>query len=124
MKSLVAKVANQTGIPWQNVIDTEKVIKRDGSMAADGIHINEAGNGALAQEIYMRLAFSEPLKKIVDQITEGSMSLNQMISFMALEEKEIEKRQKLPKLKGQVLAQQQYVMTPILAETSNTNQAQ
>ena len=91
-------------------------------MAADGIHINDVGNGALAQEIYMRLAFSEPLKKRIDQITEGSMSLSQMISFMAVEEKQIEMRQKLPKL-GQALAQQQYVMTPILAETSNTSLA-
>ena len=50
------------------------------------------------------------------------MSLSQMISFMAVEEKAIEMKQKLPKL-GQALAQQQYVMTPILAETTNASLA-
>jgi lysophospholipase L1-like esterase len=54
---LIAKIASNTGIPWENVIDSDKFIRKD-SMMIDGIHPNEQGYGVLAPEIYMRLAFS------------------------------------------------------------------
>lgn len=62
---LVAKVAEANGIPFQNVVDSESVVKVDSlaeTAMADAIHPNERGYGRLAQEIYMRLAFSEQLK--------------------------------------------------------------
>jgi len=43
----------------------------------DAIHPNEIGYGALAQELYMRLANSAPLKQRIMKNYEGGLSLYQ-----------------------------------------------
>lgn len=69
MPLLVAKVAEATQIPFENIVDSEKVIKLDNSNSMnDTIHPNEHGYGALAQEIYMKLAMSQKLKQRVMQL--------------------------------------------------------
>jgi hypothetical protein len=50
---------------------------------ADPIHPNEHGYGVLAQEIYMRLAFSHPLKQRINQIYESNMTTPELQNFMA-----------------------------------------
>jgi lysophospholipase L1-like esterase len=68
---LTAQVAQNTGIPLENYIDSEKLIKMDNTNTMyDQIHPNEHGYGVLAQELYMRLALSPTLKKRVDMIYE------------------------------------------------------
>ena len=49
----------------------------------DAIHPNEVGYGALAQEIYMRLAFSAPLKTRIVKNYEEGLSLSQFQQFIA-----------------------------------------
>ena len=64
MSSLIQKIGVQAGIPKDNIIDSERYIKYYSikNSMVDAIHPNEVGYGALAQEIYMRLAFSPSLK--------------------------------------------------------------
>jgi hypothetical protein len=42
---------------------------------ADTIHPNDHGYGVLAQEIYMRLAYSDQLKQRIDAIYESNLPL-------------------------------------------------
>lgn len=116
VRTLISKVAEQTGIPWQNVIDSGKLIKRDYTMMADSIHTNEHGNGVLAQEIYMRLAFSQQLKERIDNIIDGNMSVVEIQDFLA---QDLKKKSMIPQTKGHTLAQQPYIMTPISADMKN-----
>lgn len=49
MSVLIAKVAEASGIPFGNVVDSEKLIKTDNkNTMADPIHPNEHGYGVLA----------------------------------------------------------------------------
>lgn len=59
MARLISKVAEQNGIPAENVVDSEKILKMDNDNTMnDTIHPNEHGYGVLAQELYMKLAMS------------------------------------------------------------------
>jgi len=60
-------------------------------MMHDPIHLNEKGNGALAQEIFMRLAYSAPLKERVQTNTNSAMSLKQIQNFLETQLKESQK---------------------------------
>lgn len=74
MSALVAKIGYQAGIPKEHIIDSERHVQIFTSTNAmvDAIHPNAVGYGALAQEIYMRLALSAPLKtRIVKNFEEG-----------------------------------------------------
>jgi lysophospholipase L1-like esterase len=62
----VVKVAEANKIPFENVVDSEKLLKADNQNTMnDTIHPNEHGYGILAQELYMRLAMSRNLKQRV-----------------------------------------------------------
>jgi len=84
MSVLVAKVAQSAGIPFENVIDSENVIKKEHMETMnDTIHPNLVGYGKLAQEIYMRLAFSPPLKNRIMQLYQSNLSYPDLQDFMA-----------------------------------------
>lgn len=69
--NLVSKVAEKNKLPSENFIDSEQVIKFDNANTmASEIHPNEHGYGVLAQELYMRLAFSPKIKQKIDEIYE------------------------------------------------------
>ena len=66
------------GIPMDNVIDTEKLLKmQNKDTMADVIHPNQHGYGILAQEIYMRLAYNKELKERINMIFESNLNLKQ-----------------------------------------------
>jgi len=74
LASLVTKVAEDNKIPMDDFIDSEKIIKFEntGTMLTE-IHPNEHGYGVLAQELYMRLAFSPKIKQRINQIYESNI---------------------------------------------------
>jgi lysophospholipase L1-like esterase len=75
---LVSKVGINAGIPMDNVIDTEKLIKmQNKNTMADSIHPNEKGYGILAQEIYMKLAYNKELKERINLIFESQINLKE-----------------------------------------------
>lgn len=51
----------------------------------DTIHPNEHGYGALAQELYMRIALSKNLKQRVMQLHQTNLSVPDLQDFMAQE---------------------------------------
>ena len=59
----------------------------------DAIHPNVAGYGILAQELYMRLAFSQQLKQKVTSLVEKDLSFSQVQNFMQQRLKEIEMKE-------------------------------
>jgi hypothetical protein len=85
MPALVAKTGLQAGIPLEQIIDSERYVRvfTPQNAMVDAIHPNQVGYGALAQEIYMRLALSTPLKaRIVKNFEEG-LNLSQFQQFIA-----------------------------------------
>jgi len=58
MNDMVHKVATKNGIPFDHVIQADRYINNQPNTMADAIHPNEKGYGILAQEIYMRMAYS------------------------------------------------------------------
>jgi hypothetical protein len=67
-------------------IDSEKLIKFDnkGAMLSE-IHPNEHGYGILAQELYMRLAFSPKIKKMINDKYESYIDLHEWQKHVELE---------------------------------------
>lgn len=84
--NLVTKVAEQNNVTMQNFIDSEKLIKFDnkGAMLSE-IHPNEHGYGLLAQELYMRLAFSPKIKQMITDKYESYIDLHEWQSHVATE---------------------------------------
>jgi hypothetical protein len=62
MAAEVKKVAAQTGIPEHHIVDGYAMLRnpnrKESAISGDGTHPNERGYGELAQEFYMRMAFS------------------------------------------------------------------
>ena len=76
-------------IPLENFIDTEKLLKIDNKdTMADAIHPNQHGYGVLAQELYMRFAFSQNLKERINLIYESNIPLNEWQKHITTENKE------------------------------------
>jgi len=71
MNELTFRVAKENGIPYEQVIDSDKTFT-NGRIRhfMDSVHLNEKGHGTLAQEIYMRLAYAPRLKEKIQMIEE------------------------------------------------------
>jgi len=85
MSSLVAKIGRQAGIPEEQIVDAERHVRffTAGNAMADAIHPNEVGYGALAQELYMRLATAAPLQTRIARNYAAGLGLPQLQQFIA-----------------------------------------